>query len=165
MRSEMFLPCPEQYIQMAMTGQNAECLLQKLGYSRNLCSASAPASIHRCSQNGCKWKMCKIIRTKDCCIWNRGEKSAQWYSAFCRMKKRDHTGDEKVKIRFVFNNSRAFCILPAAAPWQRIGDRASSIPAQDREIPKCIDRKRQADTAHIFFAKGMTPKKCDRKIP
>ena len=42
---------------------------------------------------------------------------------------------KKVKIRLVFNNSRVFCILPAAASLATHRDRASSIPAQDREIP------------------------------
>ena len=46
-----------------------------------------------------------------------------------------HLEMKKVKIRLVFNNSRAFCILPAAASLATHRDRASSIPAQDREIP------------------------------
>ena len=37
-------------------GQNAECLLQKLGYSRNLCLLQPQRVSTDAAVNGCKWK-------------------------------------------------------------------------------------------------------------
>ena len=97
-------------------------------------SVSAPASIHRCSCERMQMEMCKIIRTKTAAS-GIAEKSQRNGICILPDEKRDHTGDEKSKDQTRFNNSRVFCILPAAASLATHRDRASSIPAQDREIP------------------------------